>query len=149
MKSFVLLLVFAGILHCATIDAQKSQMHNEIESTIKAFTESVIDKDIDKLMSYWLDHEDFMYTADGKIFTYEDLHKAMDEFCANTEKVIITNQTIKVTPLANKKALCTWQGSENLKMKEKEAVDINWISTFVMENKKGGWVILHGHTSHY
>ena len=147
MKKNVFYLAIVLLLSSQIICAQN--MQKEIENTIEAMIKCSIDKDLEKSMSFWLDSEDFVLITDGHITNFAQLKEMLKQFWANLEKQEVLKNSVQVTPLSKYKALCVWKGTESIKMKDSEAIESNWISTLVMENKKGGWVILHGHTSHF
>lgn len=121
----------------------------EIKQTIDDMIAASLDKDLDKSMSYWDSSPAFTYIADGQQYDYQQLKDMYANFLANVENNEIIEQHITVREIGKYKAICTWSGTEKVKMKGQDAIESNWLSTLVMENKKGGWVILHGHTSHY
>ncbi len=147
MKKLASLIVIFFLLSNTTIVSQN--MQKEIEDSIDAMIKCSMEKDIDKSMSFWLDSKDFLYISDGQEYDISQLRNLLKEFWVNLEKQEVLENSIEVTPLGKYKALCVWKGSESIKMKDSEAFESNWISTLIMENKKGGWVILHGHTSHF
>ncbi|TRX72383.1 nuclear transport factor 2 family protein [Carboxylicivirga sp. M1479] len=149
MKPLLITLMIASLLFASDLFAQTAQMQKEVESTIESMIKCTQDSDLQKLMSFWHNGDDFTYIADGKTFSYEELQNLLNDYLLNKESIEVLKQTISVHALAQYKALCIWEGTEKVKMKDQEAVVMNWISTLVLENKKGGWVIIHGHTSHY
>ncbi|MCU4165459.1 YybH family protein [Carboxylicivirga caseinilyticus] len=124
-------------------------MQKEIESTIESIMQSSMDKDIDKSMSFWNNSDDFLLIVDGHEYNITQLREMYENFLGNMEKQEVLKNSVEVTPLGKYIALCIWKGTESIKMKDSETVEANWISTLIMENKKGGWVIIHGHTTHY
>ncbi|MCG8579403.1 MAG: nuclear transport factor 2 family protein [Bacteroidales bacterium] len=146
MKSLLTAITLSILFPLCSI-AQNIQA--EIESTIKVFTESFLNEDYEKSMSYWNNSDDIVYISDDRTYNTKELRSLYEFMSENIESLEILEQTIKTTSIGQYKALCIWQGKEKIKMKDREAIESNWISTFIMENKKGRWIILHGHTTHY
>ena len=145
-KQFTLLAIGLLVISQNTV---AQQMQKEVESTIESFIKCSEEKDLDKAMKYWLNSEDFVYIADGQELGIQQLRKLTEDFFANVEKQEIIEHSITVKSLGEYKACCIWRGTERIKMKEQEPIESSWVSTLIMENKKGGWVIIHGHTSHF
>nr|WP_319400484.1 nuclear transport factor 2 family protein [uncultured Carboxylicivirga sp.] len=148
MKKLVFYFITVSlIISSQTILSQN--MQKEIEDTIEAMIKSSMQKDLNKSMSFWLDSDDFVLITDGHVTNYAQLREMLEQFWANMEKQEVLKNTVQVTPLDKYKALCIWKGTESIKMKDGVAFESNWISTLIMDNKKGGWVIIHAHTSHF
>ncbi|WP_430816807.1 nuclear transport factor 2 family protein [Carboxylicivirga sp. RSCT41] len=132
-----------------SIACYSQNLQAEIESTINDFTQSFLNEDYEKSLSYWNSSNDIVYIAGNKTYNTEQLHTLYKYLSENIESIEILEQSVKATPISPYRALCIWQGKEKVKMKDHEVVESNWISTLLMENKKGGWVILHCHTTHF
>lgn len=149
MKTLAFYLIIGSLFLSQSIPAQDKQMQKEVEETIESLVQASLDGDVDKSMAFWLDNEAFTYIADGHTFNYDALMNLYADYLSKRERVTITEQSVTVKPLGKYQALCLWRGTEKVKMINQDETVVNWISTFIMENKKGGWVIVHGHTSHY
>lgn len=148
MKSVLFFLVVAAFLLSQGVSAQDNQMHKEIKMTIDAMIKCTQDKDFEGVMSFWEDSNDFVYIADGNEVNMESLRGMFKGYLDNLETVDVLQQSLIVHPIGKHKAYCIWKGTEKVKMIGKDAIESSWVSTLIMENKKGGWKIVHGHTSH-
>lgn len=147
MKSAMLVCVF--LLSWGLQVSQGQNAENEIKKTIADMIQAGVSKDLDKTMSYWDNSSSFVYIADGKQYNYQQFKEMYIGFLENVENNEVTESDVTVKEIGKYKALCVWTGAETVKMKDQSTIKTKWISTLVMENKKGGWIILHGHTSHY
>ncbi|MCU4157084.1 nuclear transport factor 2 family protein [Carboxylicivirga sp. A043] len=147
MKPLLLSLTF--ILSLSFVGGQAQNEQQEVESTMLTFIQCFLDKDHTMMMTFWNKSDDIVCIVDNKTYNTEQLSELYTYYFESIESVEILEQSFKVTPLGKYKALCIWQGKEKIKMKGHEQIESSWNSSLVMENKKGGWVIIHCHTSHY
>ncbi|WP_430817942.1 YybH family protein [Carboxylicivirga sp. N1E11] len=124
-------------------------MQREIEASIKAMMKCAAEKDIEGCMAYWSNSKDFVFIADGEEMDIEALKAFYHDFFNSLEHHEVIKHSVEVWPLGKYKAYCIWRGAERYTMKGQASVTSHWVSTLIMENKKGGWVILHGHSSHF
>ncbi|WP_439182800.1 nuclear transport factor 2 family protein [Carboxylicivirga taeanensis] len=147
MKTAVLLAIIFLSWNLPVTYGQSAE--KEINATINDMIQASLSKDLEKTLSYWDNSASFSYIADGEHFTYAQFKEMYQEFLASVESSEISESHVKVREIGKYKAICIWNGREKVTMKNQSPIESNWISTLVMENKKGGWVILHGHTSHF
>lgn len=148
MKSLIVMLAIIIQTLTLNMQAQSSQLQNEIKTTIEALMQCSIEKDFEKAISYWHNGDQFRFISDGESLSYEDLKHLYKDFFHNLEYIKVLENKVTTYPLSNYKALCIWEGIEKYKMIDSEELESKWISSLVMENKKGKWIILHAHTSH-
>ncbi|MBR8535587.1 nuclear transport factor 2 family protein [Carboxylicivirga sediminis] len=129
--------------------AYAQSAEQEIKQTIEDMIQAGLDKDVDKTLSYWDQSPSFTFIADGHQYDFMAFKDMYTDFLNKVESQEVTENKLTVKEIGKYKALCIWTGTEKVKMKEQEPFESKWISTLLMENKKGGWVILHGHTSHF
>ncbi len=149
MKLLAIYLAMLSLLLLQSLQAQNTQVQKEVEKTIQSLVEYSVDKNLDKSMSFWSDSDDFTYIADGKQLNFTELKQVYSDYFQNREQVKIISQSYTVHAINQYNAICIWEGTEKVKMKDQDETVVNWIATLIMENKKGGWVITHGHTSHF
>ncbi len=143
------MLVCALLFSLSISFAYAQNTEKEITETINDMIEAGLSKDLDKAMAFWDNSPSFNYIADGQQFNYSQLKEMYKGFLDNVETYEVTESKVTVKEIGKYKALCIWTGAEKVKMKDQDPIEPKWISTLVMENKKGGWIILHGHTSHF
>ncbi len=121
----------------------------EVLQFIDDLVEFTSQKNTDELMKLFNNSEDFkLISAPDEVFGYDQLRDLYLFLFSQLEEQKIIESTTTVYPLSNTSALCIWGGLEQMKMKDQDAIQSEWISTMLLEKQGECWVIAHMHNSH-
>ena len=138
----------AGIDNILAV-TEKKQIESEIKQTVENYIKAVSSKDIEGILSFFSDSEDFLHAGDGTIFGgYEKWANWMKNWVKESGEFLYYNHDdIHVIVLSKNAAACTYQF--DMAFKEKGEIKKNkgcW--TFVFRWTGSDWKVITSNGAH-
>ncbi|MCG8579404.1 MAG: hypothetical protein MI866_05785 [Bacteroidales bacterium] len=121
----------------------------EIEKTIDSLMYYTINKDLNKVISFYDSSEDFIYISDGNPITFRQVKESYANFFSQVDFIRDYHGISSIFILNPKQLHCIWHGYEKVKLHNQYVTEARWTSSVLFEKRSGKWIIIQVHTSHY
>jgi ketosteroid isomerase-like protein len=132
-------------------EEEKEQIELEILQTVEDYVEKVKSRDLEGILSFWSDSEDFIHAGDGSIFGgYEKWSNWIRRHITNDaiEEYLYWNNTdIHVIVLARNAAAYT-MNFENAFMENSETRKVTGSWTYVFRKSESCWQVVMSNGTH-
>ena len=132
-------------------DESKEQIEIEIRQTVDDYFENVKSKNLEAMLSFWSDSEDFIHAADGRVFGgYEKWSNwLIDQNKKDTfeEWLYWNNSDIHVIVLSRDAAAYT-MNFENAFIENGETRKVTGSWTYVFRKSELGWKVVMSNGTH-
>lgn len=131
-------------------EAEKEAITNEVKAIFKQMNAMMNSHNVDEIMKFYVDDDDFIYAASGNLHTkFGDLQQAVRRVHSNTNLLpfTVTFNEVKVRILERDLVMLTGLGLVNSSIGSEKEKSLQIVITFIMKNTEGKWMIISGHES--
>jgi len=126
--------------------AEINKAKKEVRTMMLDYQDAMDSFDTERLLSYFEDSPDFVYTRAGKRRNYEDFKKGSGELSTHFKKLEIFIDTVYVDLITPNVAISSVPYAETLTNHEDEEREISGTFSWIAVKKKGKWQFTHGHS---
>jgi len=150
------IVVLCGLLGCASPaptqldEAQRQLVIREVQQRLDQYAAAVTGKELDAILSFWSDSDDFVFAGDGSILggfnQWAALAKQDNE---QAERWVYWNwRNVHILPLSRDAASATLEFEYEKVLLQGDTVQGHGSWTYVMKRTDAGWQVYQGNGHH-